>query len=129
MKVVKVILKVLLGLMGLVLVYNGFKWAFLPENNLNTNGIIANTILGINMIKSDIGAPLMAIGLFQVLFVLGRKEFFFPLIIISLLYFVVRLVSYFVDGSHPIIEIGLVMEVVVPLLNTVLFKLINEEKI
>lgn len=119
------ILRVLLGLMGLTLLFSGFMWAFLPESNLETNEIVANSILGLNMIKSDIGAPLMAIGLFQILFVFGRSQFFLPLVITSLLYFLVRTVSFFVDGSHSTIVIGIVMELMVPLLNVALYRLMK----
>lgn len=118
-------LRVLLGLMGLTLLFSGFMWAFLPESNLETNEIIANSILGLNMIKSDIGAPLMAVGLFQILFVFGRSQFFLPLVITSLLYFLVRTVSFFVDGSHSTIVIGIVMELMVPLLNVALYRLMK----
>lgn len=116
-------LRVLLGLLGLTLLVNGFMWAFLPETNMETDGIIANSVLGLNMIKSDIGAPLMAVGLFQLLFVLGRNEFFLPLVIIASSYFVVRTVSFFVDGSHLLIIIGIVMELLVPVLNMALYRL------
>lgn len=117
------ILKVLLGLMGLTLFYNGAMWAFLPEANLASNQIFTESVLGMNMLKSDIGAPLMAVGLFQALVVFGKKQFVLPVIIISLSYFLVRLVSLGVDGSHPMIITGVVMELLVPILNVLLVRL------
>ena len=117
------IVKILLGLTGLTLFYGGFMWAFMPESNLESYQIVSNSILGLNMIKSDIGAPLMAMGFLQIWFVFGKRELFLPVVIIGLCYFIVRSVSFFIDGSDPLIISGIVMEIVVPLLNVALYRL------
>ncbi len=113
-------LRILLGLMGLTLIYNGSLWAFFPEENFTVNEIMTNSLLGINTIKSDIGGPLMAVGLMQILFVIGREQFLWPLVIISLSYFVVRTVSLVVDGPHAMIVTGIVIK---PILHIVLFRI------
>ena len=117
------IIRIALGLMGLTLLYSGFMWAFMPADNLIANDIVAQSILGLNMVKSDIGGPLMAVGLMQLLFVFGKQQFLWPLVLISLSYFAVRTTSLIVDGSHPMIIAGIAMELLVPALNLLLHKM------
>lgn len=126
MKAIILTLKIFLGLIGSTLVFQGFMWSFFPESNMEMDGIVTNSTLGINMIKTDIGAPLMIVGLFQILFVIGNDEFFKPLVIIASAYLVVRTMSFFVDGSHPMIITGIIMELIVPALNILLFRLKNQ---
>lgn len=109
MKTAIVILKVLLGLMGLILLYNGFMWAFLPESNLATNEIIANSTIALNMIKSDVGGALMVAGIFLILFAIQGRKWFHPTLLIAGGYFVVRTVSFLIDGYHPTIVTGIVL--------------------
>lgn len=106
-------LKIFLGLVGLTLLFQGFMWAFLPEANLAANEISTDSILGINMIKSDIGGGLLAAGAFLVLFALKGRQWFYPTVIIAGGYFLVRTVSFLTDGYHPTIVIGVVLEGVV----------------
>jgi hypothetical protein len=115
--------RILLGLVGLILLMQGIMWAFMPEANLAMNDIVANSTLGLNMIKSDIGGALMAVGLLLILYVVNRKELYFPLVIFVSGYLIVRSVSFFTDGSHPTIIVGIVMEAVVLALVVVLHKL------
>ena len=118
--------RILLGLVGTTLLLQGFIWSFFPEANLAMNEIITESILGINMIKSDIGGALIATGLIGVLYAIGKKEFYLPMVIIVSSYLIVRTTSFFVDGSHPTIIIGIVMEAIVLLLVILLNRLRNK---
>lgn len=107
------ICRILLGLVGATLLLQGFMWSFMPEANLAMNEIVANSTLGINMIKSDIGGALIGGGVLLILYAINRKELFLPLVIFVSGYLVVRIVSFFTDGSHPTIVVGIIMEAVV----------------
>lgn len=113
MKGIIVILKIFLGLAGLTLVFQGFMWAFFPDSNLEINQIIADSTLGMNMIKSDIGGALLATGVIILLFTIKGRQWFYPTIILSGGYFLVRTISFFVDGYHLTIIIGIAMEGIV----------------
>ncbi|BDS11486.1 DUF4345 family protein [Aureispira anguillae] len=114
------ICRIILGLVGIILLVQGFMWSFLPESNLAINDIVANSTLGLNMIKSDIGGPLMAGGLMLILYAIKWKEFYLPLMIFVSGYLIVRIVSFFADGSHPTIIMGIILEAVVLVLIVVL---------
>lgn len=120
------ICRIVLGLVGVILLVQGFMWAFLPANNLLMNDIVTNSTLGLNMIKSDIGGALMAGGLIQILYAIKWKEFYLPLIIFVSGYLIVRTVSFFVDGTHPTIIMGIILEAVVLVLIVVLNNLRKE---
>lgn len=102
--------KIFLTLSSLMLLYAGFMWSFFPDANLAANSIEVSNALGINMIKSDIGAPLLAGGVFLLLFVFQGNRWFLPMLILGGAYFIVRTISFFVDGSHQMIIFGIVLE-------------------
>ena len=77
------------------------------------NGIETQTIIGRNMIKSDIGGGIIAAGIFLSLFLWRGNQWFWPVLIISTAFFSLRLISFFVDGSHPLVIFGLVFEAAV----------------
>lgn len=113
MKTAILTLRIFLGLMGGVLVLQGTMWAFAPASNLEMNQIVTETALGMNMIKSDIGGPLMVAGIFLLLFAIKGREWYVPSIMIAGGYLLVRSVSFIVDGYHPTIVVGVVLESVV----------------
>lgn len=110
MKTTIIVLRVFLGLIGLALIFQGFMWSFLPESNLEMNGIQISSILGINMVKSDIGGGLLAAGTFLGLFSLKGKHWFYPSVIIASAYFLVRAISLITDGYHETVVIGVILE-------------------
>ncbi len=118
-----IICQIILTIIGLRLLYSGTNWAFTPYDNMTFIGIEASVPFGINMIKTDIGAPLMGIGIFLLLFVSKGNRFFLTPFIFASLYFVVRTVSYVVDGSHPVLTFGIGMELVALLALLGLYKL------
>lgn len=107
------ICKIFLSLTALLLLYAGFMWSFMPAENLATNSIVVNSVLGMNMIKTDIGAPLLVGGTFLLLFTFNGNQWFWPMFILGGAYFVVRTISFFVDGSDPTIIFGIGLEGVV----------------
>jgi len=57
-------LRIFIGFIAIVVAVNGFLWSFMPASNLETYGITVDTIVGINMIKSDVGGGLFAAAIF-----------------------------------------------------------------
>ena len=102
--------KIFLVLTGLMLLYAGFMWSFLPADNLATNSIAVDSVLGMNMIKTDIGAPLLVGGTFLLLFAFKGNQWFWPMFILGGAYFFIRTISFFVDGSDPMIIFGIGLE-------------------
>lgn len=111
-----------------MLLYAGFMWSFMPAENLISNSIEVNSILGMNMIKSDIGAPLLVGGTFLLLFAFKGNQWFLPMFMLGGAYFIIRTISFFVDGFDPTIIFGIVLEGVVLLALYGLYKLRKAEK-
>lgn len=105
--------KIFLTLAGLILLYAGFLWSFMPESNLAIYNIAVSDGLGMNMIKADIGAPLLAGGSYLLLFVFKGNQWFLPMFIFGAAYFLVRTISLFVDGSYPEVIFGIGLEAAV----------------
>lgn len=105
--------KIFLTLMGLMFLYAGFLWSFMPDANLETYNILVSEGLGMNMIKTDLGAPLFAGGSFLLLFVFKGNQWFLPLFIFVGAHFIVRIISFFVDGSYPEVIFSMALEVTV----------------
>jgi len=102
--------RIFTGIMGLIFFIQGFIWAFFPDMNLTAYDIQASSVLGINMIKSDIGAGLFASSIFTFLFLFKGKQWFFPLLIIAVAYLAIRLISLLTDGYHQTILFGVILE-------------------
>ena len=71
------ILKIFIGLIALLLLKQGFMWSFLPEMNLETHNIVTNSNLGLNMVKSEIGAGLFSVSIFLLLYDNKRTKMVF----------------------------------------------------
>jgi len=105
--------KIFLTLCGFLLLYGGFMWSFMPDANLTQYSIEIGSALGMNMVKTDIGAPLLTGGLFLLLFIFKGNQWFLPMFILGSAYLVVRVISLFVDGSAPVIIFGIALETLV----------------
>ena len=105
--------KIFIILAGVLFLFAGFIWSFMPDENLATYSITVSNGLGMNMIKTDIGAPLFAGGAFLLLFVFKGNQWFLPSFIFVVAHFVVRMISFFVDGSYPEVIAAMGIEVVV----------------
>jgi len=105
------VLRVFIGLVAIMLLYPGFMWSFMPDSNLVLNDIEVNSALGMNMVKSAMGTGLIATSIFMLLFLLKGEKWFLPSVIIMATFLLIRLVSLFVDGSHKMIIIGILIEI------------------
>lgn len=121
------ICRILLALVWLILFYAGFMWAFVPETNLLANSIVTDSILWLNMIKSDIWWPLMWVAILWFLFLYDTHKYFIPMLIFPSSYLVVRSVSFVIDGSHETIIAGLIMEAIVVWIVILLNKLTTKK--
>ncbi|MEM7158584.1 MAG: hypothetical protein AAF799_37435 [Myxococcota bacterium] len=106
-------IRVVLGLVGVTLVLNGIQWGFLPASNLDANSISVGSALGMNMLKSDIGGPLIATGTFALLAGIRGARWALPVAISAGAYLVVRIVSLAVDGYSTLAAVGVGMEALV----------------
>ena len=99
-----------------VLTINGLLWSFAPQSNMDMLGISASADpIGRNMLKSDIGAPLAAMGIMLALYLRGEKEQYGkPICLVSGSIGVVRLVSLLVDGYAPMAVYGVIVEFLLP---------------
>ena len=122
------ICKIFLALTGLMLLYAGFMWSFIPDANLAQYSIEVSNALGMNMIKTDIGAPLLVAGTFLLLFSFKGNEWFLPMFILGGAYLIIRTISFFVDGSDPMIIFGIGLEGLVLLALYGLYKLRQPEQ-
>lgn len=107
------IFKVMLGLSGLMLIFSGLQWGFAPESNFETYKVVIDGIMGRSMIQTDISAPLMAGGIFLILFAFKGNEWFWPMFIFGLAYLVVRAITLFTIGFDGGVLIGVVFETIV----------------
>jgi len=105
------VLRVFIGLVAIMLLYPGFMWSFMPDSNLVLNDIEVNSALGMNMVKSAMGTGLIATSIFMLLFLLKGEKWFLPSVIIMATFLLIRLVSLFVDGSHKMIIVGILIEI------------------
>lgn len=105
------ILRVFIGLVALMLLYPGITWGFMPEANLLANNIEVNSILGMNMLKSAMGTGLLSTSIFMFLFLFKGEKWFLPSFTIMGTFLLIRLVSLFVDGSHVMNIVAILLEV------------------
>ena len=75
----------------------------MPDANLTQYNIEIGSVLGRNMVKADIGAPLLTGGIFLLLVVFKGNEWIWPMFILESAYLLIRIISFFVDGSDPMI--------------------------
>lgn len=107
------IVKILLSLSGLMLIFAGFQWGFMPEANFETYNVAIEGIAGLSMVQTDISAPLIAGGIFLLLFVIKGNEWFLPMFIFGAVYLVVRALTLFTIGFDNGALFGVVFEAIV----------------
>lgn len=107
------VLKIFLGLVVILLLIQGFIWGFMPELNLERNGISTHSILGLSVVRTDIGAGLFSVAAFIVLFVLKGKKWFLPALIMVAAFLVIRVIGFLIDGYHTTVIQGILLEALV----------------
>ncbi|MEM7130508.1 MAG: hypothetical protein AAF702_29560 [Chloroflexota bacterium] len=120
------ILRVMIVLIAITLLGNGFLWGF-TLNNLETYSITTEGALGLNMIKSNISSGQFSAFIFLVMYTWRRGFWFYPAIILVVSYLIPRIVSLFVDGSHPTILIGIALEAFVAIVLVALWRMESAE--
>lgn len=107
------LLEIVLGLFGVMLAASGIMWAFLPESNFETYKIAIDSIAGLSMVQTDIGAPLIAGGILLLLFAFKGNEWFWPMLIFGGSYLVVRALTLLTIGYDSMALFGVVFEAIV----------------
>jgi len=100
-------------------------WSFAPDANMTQYGISTDGILGVNMIKTDIGAGLLTASLFSLLYLFKGKQWFLPLVIIVSAYLIIRAISLLMDGYNEMAVFGVILEGAVLIAIFRLNKLLN----
>lgn len=118
-----ILIKALLGLSGLMLIFAGLQWGFFPEANFETYKVAIEGIAGHSMVQTDISAPLIAGGIFLLLFAIKGNEWFWPMFIFGAAYLVVRALTLFTIGYDNQILFGVVFEAIILALLVALYKL------
>ena len=113
MKIAFTVVRVLLALIALRLLIAGATWAFAPAEYLEAYSISVGSVVGMNMIKTDFGAPLIGAAIFLAMFAWRRGHWFYPAVIIGGLYTAVRASSLAIDGYVPLAAFGVGVEVTV----------------
>lgn len=121
------ILKIFLGLGGLMLIFSGLQWGFMPEGNYETYKIAIEGIAGRSMVQTDISAPLIAGGIFLLLFAFKGNEWFWPMAIFGGAYLIVRALTLVTIGFDNGILFGVIFEAVVLVLMIILKKIRDKE--
>lgn len=117
------IVKILLGLSGLMLIFAGLQWGFFPEANFETYKVAIEGIAGHSMVQTDISAPLIVGGIFLLLFAFKGNRWFLPMFIFSAIYLLIRGATLFTMGFDNTILFGVVFELIVLILLVALKKL------
>lgn len=120
--------KIFLIVACLLFLVAAFLWSFMPDTNLTAYSIRISNGLGINMIKTSMGAPLFAGSIYLLLFVFKGNQWFLPIFIFVAAHFIVRTISLFVDGSYPEVIASMIIEIVMLLALYGLYRLRQSEK-
>lgn len=105
------VLRLFIGLVAAMLLYPGITWSFIPETNLLLNNIEVNSVLGMNMMKSAMGTGLLSTSIFMILFLFNGKQWFLPSVILMAVFLLIRIISLLTDGSHQMIIVGILLEI------------------
>ncbi len=79
------------------------------------------------MIKSDIGGGLFAAAIFLFMYAWRRGFWFYPAVIATVSYLLVRTISLIVDGSHPTVLAGVGLETLVAIVLVILRRMESAE--
>ncbi len=124
MKYARGFFKVLFGLFALDAGRNWVQWTFFPDVAMEFFQVHAETLWGLNMLKTDMTGGVAASGVFAAMYLLRGKNWLPPAIAIVSVFLVTRLIHMFVDGSTPMLWAGIGYEAVY--LVTALFLLQTE---
>lgn len=109
-KITLALAKVYIGLLGLILISMWALWFISPEMAQELCQVKADSITGINMLKSDMGGAVLIIGLFIFLYFFKGKKWLFPAIVSTAAILVTRTLSMIIDGASINVVSGIAME-------------------
>ena len=93
-----IISKIYIAIVALFVAYLGMMWTFATQHSLDKFNISIGTLAGINTIKTLVGTSLLTISFFATLFIINPKKWFPPLLLMTTLLLVLRVLSLFIDG-------------------------------
>lgn len=109
-KIGRIIAQVLFFLFMLDATRNWVQWTFMTEIALETFQVSADTLWGINMLKTDMTSGVATSGVFAALYFLRGKQWLPPAMVLVSVYFITRGISLIVDGTTPMLWAGMAYE-------------------
>lgn len=106
-------LKILIGLVALMLLVQGFLWSFMPESSMKSAEISSSSPIGMNYLKSNSGVAFFSMGLFFAMFVLQGNSWFLPSVIMLSGYILIRTVDLITAGYNQSIALYILIEIVI----------------
>lgn len=108
------ILKILLGLIGLVLFYVGLIWLLAPKKIMKQHDLVSQSPTGYNFIRGDIGGILVAGALFIGLFLYqGPAYWLYPGVILIASVILGRIIGLITDGKSKKGVVAIIVEVII----------------
>jgi len=107
-------LKILLGLIGLLLLYLAVNWLFAPSKVMKQHDIQASSSTGRNYLRGDIGGILLGGGIMIFMFLYqGGERWLLPGIILISAVVLGRVLSLMMDGHSKMGVQAIVIEMVI----------------
>ena len=108
------VLKILLGAIGLLLLYLALNWIFMPKKIMKQHNIEASSNTGMNYLRGDIGGILLSGFIFIGMFLFeGGHQWLIPGIILLACVILGRLLSLIMDGKSKMGVQAIVVEVII----------------
>lgn len=105
------VVKIFLGLIALLLISTWVRWFVDTQAILDQYQVAAETITGINALKSGMGGAALIIGIFFILYFFYGSRWLLPVIISTGALLLTRVVSLLADGFSETGFIGVVLEI------------------
>lgn len=105
------IAKIFLGLIALLLISTWGRWFVDTQAILDQYQVAAETITGINALKSGMGGAALIIGIFVILYFFNGSRWLLPVIISTGALLLTRVLSLLFDGFSETGFIGVVLEI------------------
>ena len=92
------VLKVILGILGLLLFVLAGRWIFATKGIATEHGIEYSSATGGNYLKGDIGGVLLMGAAMVPLFLFQDRQWFYPIVLLLICVIFARVVSLITDG-------------------------------
>lgn len=111
--VLRIISLIYIGLTALFVGYLGTIWAFFPADHMAKLGVTATELPGINTLKSIMGTGLLGLAAIAVMFLFDQRNWYRPLLLLTGILLIVRIISLITDGYHARMAIYAGLEVLI----------------